>query len=232
MERRLATAEEKLSPHQAATAQRLSEELGCDVKQLNQLRNDLAKARLDSLDRPTGAEDGPIPLSSTIVDQRQGAEELIDHKELLGYLREGVGLLPQRHRVVIIGYYFEGRTVTELGTLLGVTQSRASQIKDEALKLLRQNLGEAYEELPIKAPPKAKRRTKADSDGEPSPKPAPVAAITAEPPPDPVVTDEPEPAPNPASDLRNSGKQAFADAAADAAWREPIAAGKSVSVSG
>ena len=72
------------------------------------------------------------------------AEELVDDQELIGYLRNGVALLPERHRMVVVGFFFEGRSVTEIGGLLGVTQSRASQIKDEALKMLREGLRQAY----------------------------------------------------------------------------------------
>ncbi len=146
MERQLNKAEEKHGRFQAETMAALSREMSCDTKQLDQLRRDIAKARLDSLDRPTGAEDGPVPVSATVMDNGPGAEELVDHHELIGYLRDGIALLPERQRMVVIGYYFEGRTVTELGDLLGVTQSRASQIKDEAIKLLREGLKELYTE--------------------------------------------------------------------------------------
>lgn len=143
-ERRLTAAEDKLNPHQTATAEWLSRELGCDVGQIHQLRHDIAKARLDSLDRPTGADDGIAPLSATIPDRGERAEDIVDHQELLETLREGISLLPERHRLVVTGFYFESQTVTELGGLLGVTQSRASQIKNEALAMLRENLQSAY----------------------------------------------------------------------------------------
>lgn len=151
MERRLTAAEERSALSHSATVDLLSQELGCDPAQLHQLRHDIAKARLDSLDRPIGVEDAQIPLSATVVDPTNRAEEIVDDQELIGYLRDGVSLLPERHRVVVVGYYFEGQTITELGALLGVTQSRASQIKDEALKLLRESLRQVYSE-PARAP--------------------------------------------------------------------------------
>ncbi len=144
MERKLTSAEEKHGRYHTTNMAALSRELACDVKQLDQLRHDIAKARLDSLDRPTGAEDGPVPVSATVVDQGVGAEEIVDQQELIGYLRDGISLLPERHRVIVTGYYCEGRTSPERGELLGVTQSRASQIKDEAVKLLREGLREVY----------------------------------------------------------------------------------------
>ena len=144
MERRMNKAEESNSTLHSASVEALSNELGCEPEQVHQLRKDIAKARLDSLDRPVGGEDAVVPLSSTVIDSRNGAEEILDQQEMVGYLRDGVALLPERHRMVVIGYYFEGRSITDLGALLGVTQSRASQIKDEALKLLRDGINEVY----------------------------------------------------------------------------------------
>lgn len=145
-ERELGTAEEKLGTDHTPTVTELTAELGCSPAELQQLRNDIAKARLDSLDRPVRSEDSPIPLAATLADPGRRTEEQVADDELLGYLRNGVSLLPERHRTVIVGFFFEGRTATELGALLGVTQSRASQIKEEALRMLRAGLAEAYKE--------------------------------------------------------------------------------------
>ncbi|MEM9656033.1 MAG: sigma-70 family RNA polymerase sigma factor [Actinomycetota bacterium] len=164
MERRLNRAEETNSGLHAAPAEALSRELGCEPEQIHQLRKDITKARLDSLDRPVGAEDGSVPLSSTVIDSRNGTEEVLDHQELVGYLRDGVALLPERHRMVVIGYYFEGRSITDLGSLLGVSQSRASQIKDEALKLLRTGLDEVYRDPVVEPAPGLTNRQQVFAD--------------------------------------------------------------------
>ena len=146
MERRLTRAEDRdTTQRPSQSTQELSRELGIDAGQLDRLRQDIIKARLDSLDRPVGNEGGgTVPLSTTIGDHVNQVEETVDGHELVGYLRDGVALLPERHRIVIVGYFFEGTSMTELGALLGVTQSRASQIKDEALKMLRVGLREVY----------------------------------------------------------------------------------------
>ncbi len=144
--RELAATEERISTDHSPTATELATELGCTPVELSRLRSDIAKARLDSLDRPVRSEDAQIPLAATVADRRRSTDETLDEAELLGYLRNGVALLPERHRIVITGFFFEGRSVTDLGALLGVTQSRASQIKDEALRMLREALRQAYAE--------------------------------------------------------------------------------------
>ncbi|MEL6981982.1 MAG: sigma-70 family RNA polymerase sigma factor [Actinomycetota bacterium] len=145
-ERQLSAAEEKLGTDHTPTLDELTTELGCSPAELQRLRNDIAKARLDSLDRTVRSDDSAIPLAATVADNARRTEDQVADDELLGYLRNGVALLPERHRTVIVGFFFEGRTATELGALLGVTQSRASQIKEEAIRMLRAGLTEAYRE--------------------------------------------------------------------------------------
>jgi RNA polymerase sigma factor for flagellar operon FliA len=146
LERRLTAIERDRSLGSTRSADEIRKELGIDQDQLDQLRRDIDRARIDSLDRPvrTSGDGLLIPLSSTVFDEDDAVEHRVDEHELLGYLRDGVGLLPERHRTVVVGYFFEGRSMTELGALLGVTQSRASQIKEEAIRMLRHALDQAY----------------------------------------------------------------------------------------
>jgi RNA polymerase sigma factor for flagellar operon FliA len=60
--------------------------------------------------------------------------------EQLGYLRDAIVALPERLRRVVIGYFFEERPMLELAEELGVTDSRISQMRAEALELLRDGL--------------------------------------------------------------------------------------------
>jgi RNA polymerase sigma factor for flagellar operon FliA len=146
MERRLSAVEDRgTAADPSALVDAASRELGIDRTQIERLRQDIVKARIDSLDRSVGADnDSPVPLSATLVDKGELIEDTVDDQELMGYLRDGIRLLPDRHRLVVIGFFFEGRTMTDLGTLLGVTQSRASQIKEEALAMLKSGLDEVY----------------------------------------------------------------------------------------
>lgn len=120
--------------------------LGIDVTEVRRLRTRIASASLDSLDRPVSHDDGATTLSETLPDRAGlGVEGDIDERELRGYLRDALALLSERHRLIVIGYFFEGRSMTELGQLLGVTQSRASQLKEEALRLIRNAVRAQYD---------------------------------------------------------------------------------------
>ncbi len=143
LERQVANARQPGAADEASVRQ-LSHQLGVAPAAIEQLRRDIEQARIESLDRTVSEEGTPIPLSATVFDPGSLVEETVDNHEMLGYLRDGVKLLPERHRMVIVGFFFEGRSMTELGRLLGVTQSRASQIKEEALRMLRSGLDQVY----------------------------------------------------------------------------------------
>ena len=79
------------------------------------------------------------------ADQADPADE-VEAAELRAMLRDALALMPERHRVVVVGYFLEGRTSAELATLLGVTESRISQLRKEALELLRGGLEGQFDE--------------------------------------------------------------------------------------
>jgi RNA polymerase sigma factor for flagellar operon FliA len=91
-----------------------------------------------SLDATTAAE---RPLSETMSDSSQSTtEEQAEEHELLGMIREAVARLPERLRVAITATYLEGRSGLEVSDLLGVSPSRVSQLRAEALVRLRSEL--------------------------------------------------------------------------------------------
>lgn len=64
----------------------------------------------------------------------------LEQETLDGELWRATAALPARHKVVVGLYYCEGLTLAEIGRILGVTESRASQLRSEALETLRTHL--------------------------------------------------------------------------------------------
>jgi RNA polymerase sigma factor FliA len=148
-ERRLDQAEAELTARHGRSPDEhtLASALALDVDDVRTLRTRIARASIDSLDRTVGRDNTGVPLSETIVDDDSSNVELhLDEAELRGYLRDALALLPERHKLVVKGHFLEGRSMTELGELLGVTQSRASQLKEDALRMMRQALRAQYRE--------------------------------------------------------------------------------------
>ena len=85
-------------------------------------------------------------LGDTITDAGPEPLETLEQRELRAYLRDAIELLPPRHRLVVIGYFLDGRTSSELAEFLGITESRVSQLRSESLSMLRDAINAQYDE--------------------------------------------------------------------------------------
>jgi RNA polymerase sigma factor for flagellar operon FliA len=69
-----------------------------------------------------------------------GPERLLERSELRRHLVDALGKLPDRERDVLSLYYEEELTLAEIGAVLGVSESRVSQIRSLAIARLRASL--------------------------------------------------------------------------------------------
>jgi RNA polymerase sigma factor FliA len=117
----------------------LAEAAEIDPRTVATVRDDVRRAMVLSLQGILG--DGQDGAGEAVVTQRQsGPEDMLLHRERIGYLHDAVETLPQRLRVVVEGYYFQERPMAELAAELGVTESRVSQLRAEATALLREGM--------------------------------------------------------------------------------------------
>jgi RNA polymerase sigma factor for flagellar operon FliA len=75
-----------------------------------------------------------------VTDGQMNPEELILHRERLGYLHDAVAVLPERLRFVVEASFLRERPLSEVAAELNVTESRVSQLRTEALALLKDGL--------------------------------------------------------------------------------------------
>lgn len=117
---------------------------GMTVDELRRLRERVEYGVLRALDyNPSG--DG-LDASQLVTDRgAMGPDEVLEAEELRGYLRSALHHLPERHRTVIVGIFFENRSFDELAELLGVTPSRISQLRSDALEMLRDGLESQFD---------------------------------------------------------------------------------------
>ncbi|CAN5174104.1 FliA/WhiG family RNA polymerase sigma factor [soil metagenome] len=127
------------------TTANLAEALGMTTAEVHRLRAKVFRSVVLALEHLVAGSDEEFPLVEVLADRTavEPAEEL-ESRELLGYLRDAVTLLPERHRRVIVGYFLDGRTSAELASELVVTESRISQLRSEGLDMLRQGIGAQY----------------------------------------------------------------------------------------
>lgn len=81
-------------------------------------------------------------LLELCVDPDEGPEAHLQRSELKRHLAEAIGLLPERERQVLALYYQEELTMSEIGAVIGVCESRVSQLRSLAISRLRASLRE------------------------------------------------------------------------------------------
>jgi len=110
-------------------------------KALEQLRT-LEVGSVRQLDAPT--PDG-TPLIELCIDASEDAVTQLERKELKTHLAQAIEELPERERQILALYYQEELTLAEIGEVIGVCESRVSQLRSLAISrlrtLLRRSLG-------------------------------------------------------------------------------------------
>jgi RNA polymerase sigma factor for flagellar operon FliA len=147
-ERAIAGAERHLDARlgRRATDAEVAAEMGVSEARLRTLRRRIHPADIDSLDRPLGSAPSSVSLGEVLADPSPGVADALDERELRAYVRECLDLLSERHRLVVVGCLLEGRTLREMSELLGVTRSRVAQLKEDALRLIREAVEAQYRE--------------------------------------------------------------------------------------
>lgn len=132
----------------------MAEALGMTRDELSRLQDRMFRSVVLALEHEVNDDtDEDLTLVDVLCD-RSSVEPLeeLESRELHSYLRDAVGLLPERHRLVIVGYFLEGRTSLELARFLGVTESRVSQLRSEALAMLKEGIEAQYTGQPTSDP--------------------------------------------------------------------------------
>ncbi|WP_373560553.1 MULTISPECIES: RNA polymerase sigma factor WhiG [unclassified Streptomyces] len=144
VERTYATLEARLrrTPHEPEVAA----EMGIAIEDLHAIFSQLSLANvvaLDELLHPVGESGDRLSLMDTLEDH--GADnpvEVAEDRELRRLLAQAVNTLPEREKTVVTLYYYEGLTLAEIGQVLGVTESRVSQIHTKSVLQLRAKLSD------------------------------------------------------------------------------------------
>lgn len=90
-------------------------------------------------------EDGS-PLLELCMDPEQGPDAQLERSELRALLAKALLELPDRERTILALYYEEEMTMAEIGEVIGVCESRVSQLRSLALSRLRTLMKAALDE--------------------------------------------------------------------------------------
>jgi RNA polymerase sigma factor for flagellar operon FliA len=140
-QRQLAAAEEAVSRRvdRHPADQEMAEKLGIDLQTLWRWRADTNEAVQVSLDQPINTGSGRTAMPADLIEGGSGraTEESLNHQEEVTVLRDEILRLKERERIVLSLYYFEELKLHEIARVLGLTESRVSQIRSKALSTLR-----------------------------------------------------------------------------------------------
>ncbi len=144
IERANAKLEHKLQ--RAPNDEEMSAELGMTVKEFQDALLQISNSTIAALDEmwTVGDSSGDqVSLLDTLTDESApDPAQLIDQTDLKDRVADAIARLPEREKLVIALYYYENLTLREIGEVLGVTESRVSQLHTKAVLRLRSRLTE------------------------------------------------------------------------------------------
>jgi RNA polymerase sigma factor for flagellar operon FliA len=126
-----------------ATHEEVANVLGISMDEFSDLLSQARGLTLLSLNRPKieEGEDEFKELGEFIPDEPdQSPFEILKRQEIKDLLATKIDSLPEKERMVVSLYYYNELTMKEVGTILGVTESRVSQLHSSAILRLRGHL--------------------------------------------------------------------------------------------
>jgi RNA polymerase sigma factor for flagellar operon FliA len=141
IERAIAELESRLG--RAPNDDEIAAKVGITVEELEDSLTDISRSSIAALDElwSVSGEGDSISLMDTLEDT-SGLKpaEALDETEMREILADSIARLPEREKLVITLYYYEELTLREIGEVLGVTESRVSQLHTKAILRLKSRL--------------------------------------------------------------------------------------------
>ncbi len=128
----------------APTDDEMAAELGLSMEDFQDSLIQISNSTIAALDELWSVSDSSgdqVSLLDTLHDpDAPDPERVVDATELKDRVADAIARLPEREKLVIALYYYENLTLREIGEVLGVTESRISQLHTKAVLRLRSHL--------------------------------------------------------------------------------------------
>ncbi len=128
----------------APTDDEMATELGVTIDEFQETLLQISNSTIVALDELWNVQDATgdqVSLLDTLPDREApDPQQLVDQSELRDRIADAIALLPEREKLVVALYYYENLTLREIGEVLGVTESRVSQLHTKAVLRLRSKL--------------------------------------------------------------------------------------------
>ena len=141
IERAIGELEAKLG--RAPTDEEIAAKVGVTVDELDNSLTDISRSSIAALDElwSVSGDGDQVSLLDTLEDDNVSQPaEVLDETETREALADAIARLPEREKLVVTLYYYEELTLREIGEVLGVTESRVSQLHTKAILRLKARL--------------------------------------------------------------------------------------------
>jgi RNA polymerase sigma factor FliA len=123
-----------------ADDQEIARELGVDLEQVYRTKQMSSISFISLEELGVSSRDEKEKLLSYLINNEDDALSMTKLKELKEAMAQAIKQLPEKERLVISLYYLDELTMKETGKVLGITESRVSQIHSQAILHLRTKL--------------------------------------------------------------------------------------------
>lgn len=120
-----------------ATDEEVAEELELSLEEYHRALQDTKGHKLLSLNE---AEDEDDPMIERLPSNEAGVLDGLENSDLKHCVADAIRELPEREQLVLALYYDEQLNLREIGAVLGVSESRVSQIHSQAVTRIRSQL--------------------------------------------------------------------------------------------
>jgi RNA polymerase sigma factor FliA len=127
----------------APTDEQIAKKVGITVEELEDSLTDISRSSIAALDELWTVSDGgdQIALIDTVEDsEAPDPQNALSQTEMKEAMADAIARLPEREKLVVTLYYYEELTLREIGEVLGVTESRVSQLHTKAILRLKARL--------------------------------------------------------------------------------------------
>ena len=118
----------------------IAQELGIELEQVYRTKQMSSISFVSLEELGVSSKDEKEKLMNFLANNEDDALNLTKLKELKEALAEAIKQLPEKERLVVSLYYLDELTMKETGKVLGITESRVSQIHSQAIMHLRSKL--------------------------------------------------------------------------------------------
>jgi RNA polymerase sigma factor FliA len=130
--------------HRTPTDEEMAGELEITIDEFQDTLVKISNSTVVALDELWAVSDSSgdqVSLLDTLQDHdAPDPQQVLDQSELKDRLADAISALPEREKLVIALYYYENLTLREIGEVLGVTESRISQLHTKAVLRLKSRL--------------------------------------------------------------------------------------------